>query len=345
MKKVQSKKVMGPVNHNSNNFLPQGGAQIKALGGPGKITVDKPNKGGGRNDLSKQVHRAPDNTSSTDGPMRKIIKPVKGNKVGVNKDTGVIDPNKAVPEVTYQGMEDWTRNVNQANPENQTDAFGNTTNTNFDQATGQTTVHQEAGAIGKGIQSAFKQGLQGYNADIQSNANNARDANYSYQTRNLGAQKTQEMQDTKQELADRGIPYDPGDTKGLYGRTLQGVEQKYQGLYDQANNQAITQGNETLGAQVGAQNSIIGTLGGAAGAFAQNVNPYQSVQSNQAGLTSQTIGQVSGAAQGKYGIDKNYAAQMGQIGAQKEIAAANRAAAAANAAKQEQGGSKVVFNQ
>lgn len=86
--------------------------------------------------------------------------------------------------------------------------------------------------------------------DLQGAVTAAQDANYSYITKDYAAQKQQEMNAAKQELANRGIPLDPSPDS-LYGRTLQQIDKKYQALDDQAKNQAISQGNETLSTQVG----------------------------------------------------------------------------------------------
>lgn len=76
----------------------------------------------------------------------------------------------------------------------------------------------------------------------------ARDAAYNYTTQYYAKDKAQEMEDKKQELANRGIPYDP-DPNSLYGRSLQELDRKYQGMYDQAGNLAISQGNDIMTAR------------------------------------------------------------------------------------------------
>lgn len=88
--------------------------------------------------------------------------------------------------------------------------------------------------------------------DIGKLAGQAADANYNYITRNYATQKKQEMDAAKQELAQRGIPLDPSPDS-LYGRTLAQIDQKYQALDDQANNQAIVARDSSLTATTGVQ--------------------------------------------------------------------------------------------
>lgn len=103
----------------------------------------------------------------------------------------------------------------------------------------------------------------GYNFS-QINVDDARDANYNYITKDYENQKAQEMEAAKQELAQRGIPMS-ADPNSLYAKTISNIGNKYQGLYDQANNQAIMAGNETLGARTGAQSAFINNALGIAG--------------------------------------------------------------------------------
>ena len=84
--------------------------------------------------------------------------------------------------------------------------------------------------------------------DLQGDANAARAGAYSYITQDYATQKQQEMENAKQELAQRGIPLDPSPDS-LYGRTLSQIDKKYQGLDDQAKNQAYGLGNDTMQTQ------------------------------------------------------------------------------------------------
>lgn len=126
--------------------------------------------------------------------------------------------------------------------------------------------------------------------DLQGDVNAARNAAFNYSTQYYGKDKAQEMEDQKQEFANRGIPLDT--TQGsLYQKGLEGIDRKYQGMYDQANNLAIGQGN-----------SILQTESGVAGA------------ANSAFLNA-VLG-MSAADMQKYGIDKDFKAKMAAIAAQ-----------------------------
>ncbi len=88
-------------------------------------------------------------------------------------------------------------------------------------------------------------------ADLAGDINKVRDANYQYLSRDFATNKQQEMENAKQELANRGIPFDP-NPNSLYGRTMKQLEQKYGDLDMQARQQAIIGGDSSFGTQVGA---------------------------------------------------------------------------------------------
>ncbi len=86
--------------------------------------------------------------------------------------------------------------------------------------------------------------------DLSADVDKARDAAYNYTTQYYAKDKAQELEDAKQELANRGIPMDP--TEGsLWQKSLDAVERKYQNLYDQASNLSIAQGNTILSTEAG----------------------------------------------------------------------------------------------
>ena len=101
--------------------------------------------------------------------------------------------------------------------------------------------------------------------DLQGAVQQAQDANFQFMTKNLERDKTQEMEAAKQDLANRGVPMDP--TPGsLWSKTLGSIDEKYQGVKQDAQNQSIALGNQTLSTQAGVQNQardsfINGALG------------------------------------------------------------------------------------
>ena len=132
--------------------------------------------------------------------------------------------------------------------------------------------------------------------DLSGDVQAARDAAYGYITKDYAANKAQEMEEMKSELANRGVIYDPGNPQGLWGRSIGSIDKKYQSLDDAAKMQAIGAGNTILGteSQVGAT---------AADTFLKAV-----LGMSDADLT-------------KYGIDKDYVTKIKQIQASKQIAA------------------------
>ena len=127
--------------------------------------------------------------------------------------------------------------------------------------------------------------------DLQGEVDKVRDANYNYITKDYATSKAREIEDKKQELAERGIPMDP-DPNSLYGRSLAEIDKHYQSLDDQARNQAIIGGDATLTTQVNAGKT-------ANDAF---MNAVLGMSDRELAL---------------YGLNKNFKAQMAQIKAQK----------------------------
>lgn len=113
---------------------------------------------------------------------------------------------------------------------------------------------------------------------------------YDYLTRNYESDKTRELELAKQELANRGIPYNPAATydpnsQDLYGRTIGGINRSWQDKYDQASNQSYT---SALDQGTAAYNAAVGAAG----------------QSNDAFLTA--ILGLSDAELQRYGINKDF---------------------------------------
>lgn len=89
--------------------------------------------------------------------------------------------------------------------------------------------------------------------------NNTYDNAYALGTKNLDSQQAKELENQKQELADRGIPYDPAaandpNTKNQYGQAIGSINTKYQGLRDTASQQAYTAAQGVYGTQGGLAN-------------------------------------------------------------------------------------------
>lgn len=129
--------------------------------------------------------------------------------------------------------------------------------------------------------------------DVRGDAQNAADANYNYITKDYAKRKKQEMEEAKQELANRGIPLDPSPDS-LYGRTLAEINNRYQGLDDQAKNQAITQSNQTLSTYADVQ-------GKARNAFVDSATQQHTAGLQDVSTSSSLKGQQEAAALDKFG--------------------------------------------
>lgn len=266
-----------------------------------------------KNTATKPVQPAPTvpQTPATNTPV-----PVPGPALGVDPKTGVIDPNKAVPTITGAVQDDTNKNFQMQNPTQQTDVLGNKQEITTDPTTGKTIINQTAGGGLSAANQAFTNAAMGF-ANAGDNAKAAADANYSYLTRNYSQDKSRELEATKQELANRGIPLnfagDPNNPDNLYSRAIGSIDQKYQGLYDQANNQALMARDTSLSTQAG----VIGALGGAVAQQSPGFTAFQGGQSNQGEALLNLLGTISDADMTKYGIDKEMAAKLKAIAASR----------------------------
>lgn len=298
--------------------------------------------------------------------------------LGVDQKTGVIDAEKLVPAVTGAEQKDAETTFNMNNPAVQTDQSGNTQTVTKDPTTGQVTVQQTGGALSQGAQ-GFLQGAIG-NAqgagqldlsglikqlggqkldlsgapqilqanDVRAQADQVADANYRYLTKDLGAQKKQELEERKQELAQRGIPINFGGDD-LYSRGIKDIDDKYKSFDDQARMQALMSRDQSLGALTGAQKTAydsflqgattsydaatgnlkdqaalgslqaqnaqnqVGTAISALGATQGQFTPYQGGSVDQSSVLAQLAALLSGAAQGAYGINTDKQTKLAAI--------------------------------
>lgn len=81
--------------------------------------------------------------------------------------------------------------------------------------------------------------------DLLGEAGKVRDANYAYLSRDFAQNKATEIENKKQELANRGIPYSD-DPNSPYGKAIREIDTRYSDLDAQARNQAIAGGNDTI---------------------------------------------------------------------------------------------------
>lgn len=257
---------------------------------------------------------------------------------GVVSTTGTIDPVKAAESVKAAEKSDVATNVGLANPGSETDAFGNkkTTVMNPD---GTVTVKSEAGGALKAFTDAATgaigsikpldlSGAPVVSGGTAEDRKKAEDANYATLTRFYNRDESRDMEASKQELANRGIPFNPNEvynenTTNLYGKTIGGIKQYYDAQRANAANQSIVKGNETMLANTSASNTAnaafvnaatqqnsgnlagIQTMVGGANTFNPNLTPYTATQTDNSKIETDILALSSDAYMKKYGIDQD----------------------------------------
>lgn len=258
---------------------------------------------------------APDNKfpEVTPAPNPIVDIPISGDQAGVGnpKYPGIDDPNAAVGTVTGTAQDDVTKTFRMQNPEMQQDIFGNTQQIVYDPVTGQTKIVQSGGQSFNAAQQAFMGAAQDFGG-AQGAAQNAFNSTYNYITQNYAAQRDKEIEDTAQRLRNQGIPENP-DPNSLWGRTMKQIGDKWQSNFDQASNQAIGMANQTLSTRAGVLGQVGSTLQGQSPQFAA----FQGGASNIAANLQNILSTISDSELAKYGIDKDFAAKIRAIAAQK----------------------------
>lgn len=234
---------------------------------------------------------------------------------GVGND-GTIDIGKAGNVLSEAEKEDIRNNFRLNNPD-QTDEFGNT-------------VHYELGDDGR-VTVTRSGGRSSQFADLAAQAaskyaqgdgerKRAEEATYNTLTRNYDRDMSRELEAVKQEMANRGIPYDPAaaqdpNTNNLYGKTVGGVSEKYRTLKDQAAQQAVLSGNQAFATNAAAAQGFVNTAAGAASQFAPRFDQYQGQTVDSSGMSKDLMTLSSAAFLQKYGVDKSAAtARLGYGG-------------------------------
>ena len=174
---------------------------------------------------------------------------------------GAVNQNEAAARLEAQRRKDAEDQFKRDNPD-EVDEYGNTvTYTMGPDGKAVRTVKQ-----GETAQKFSKMALaaaEGY--DPAADRAKAEEATYGTLTKYYDRDMAKEQEDAKQELANRGIPYDPAaaqdpNTKNLYGRTVGGITQRYQGLRDTAQQQAVLSGNEAFRTTSTARDSLLNSL-------------------------------------------------------------------------------------
>jgi hypothetical protein len=256
----------------------------------------------------------------------------------VDTKTGVIDAPKAVESVVGAEKEDVKTNFNLSNPGSETDAFGNKKSTVLN-PDGTVTIKSEAGGPLKTFTSQAEAAAAGYTKLDLSGApvvsggtpedrKKAEDANYATLTRFYDRDQGRDMEAAKQELANRGIPFNPDEvynenTKNLYGKTVGGIKQYYDAQRANAANQSVVKGNETMLANTSASNTAnaafvnaatqqnsgnltgIQTLTSGVNTFNPNLTAFGATQTDTSKIETDILALSADAYMKKYGIDQD----------------------------------------
>lgn len=119
--------------------------------------------------------------------------------------------------------------------------------------------------------------------------------NYRLGTEGLEERQARDLEMAKQEAAERGLPYDPGNRESAYGRAIGGVNDRYDNLYSQANDQAYQAADAAYVAQGGLANQGFVS-------YLQGVLGISEAEARAKALEMQ-----------KYGIDKDFKAKMAAV--------------------------------
>lgn len=145
--------------------------------------------------------------------------------------------------------------------------------------------------------------------DLAASRQGAYQSIYDTSTQNLQRNKSRDLEAQKQELADRGIPYDPANPDSLYGKTVGSVNERYDQLYKDAENAANMGADQRL-------STLAGVNATASDQF---------LKSAMAGYQSQldaasTGGSILNTLMSKFGIDQQTAQNALNARTQKQIA-------------------------
>lgn len=272
-------------------------------------------------------------------------KPIRPGKMGISKD-GSINPGQAGNLIGDVTREDTNLNFKLNNPESQVDIWGNKRGISVDPVTGEVSIVDSGGAPLQSTKDAFLGSLGHFQqkgpldlsgapkilqtGDVRNEWKTAADSNYNYMTRDLAQNESREMEATKQRLMEQGIPYSD-DPNSRFQKEIRDVGRKYQNIRDEANQQSIMLGNQTMtsnlqgqslardafvqGATAEHQSGLqdMQALGGMMGQFQPNFTQYAGGQQNLAGNLLNLINTVSDADLAKYGIDQDMKIKLQQL--------------------------------
>lgn len=199
---------------------------------------------------------------------------------GLNNDVfnndKTINTQKAIEQIGGAENTDFNKNWLASHPD-ETDQYGNTIHYTLD-ANGhvQRTITQ--GEQAKKFSQMALDAASNFHGD--EDRQKAQDATYGTLTKYYDRDMARERETAQQELANRGIPFDPAaeqdpNTSNLYGKTLGAIGQKYQGLKDTASQQSILSGNQAYQTDVDARDKMFRDAAAGSALYGGNYGEYQ----------------------------------------------------------------------
>lgn len=203
--------------------------------------------------------------------------------------------------------------VRTANDQTITDQNGNTRTIHTDPTTGAVTITDGKGGTAQTFTDLATAAASTFNGT--QDRQNAYNADFTNRTQYLDRNKARDTTAAQQDLANRGIPYDPAaaqdpNTNNLYGKTLGAINENYAGQYSDAANQATLSGNAAYATDSAARDSFINAATTGATTFGGQFQPYQSTS----GTDTQNILNMSlQDIMSKYGIDQDAAIKKQEL--------------------------------
>jgi len=294
----------------------------KAAGVTGAPTEDRPAIQTGGNSTSAVdpgTSTGSTNTTINTGGSSPLI-PDNISSV-IDPKSGTVDLGNAADVLEKTKEQDINTQFKLDQPIRMTDQYGNVRVIKRDPTTGEVTITDELGGSGKTFKDLATAAASNWNP--QTGRKEAEEAAYGTITKYYDRDKERELEAAKQEMANRGIPYNPAaafdpNSNDLYGRTIGAVGERYQSLKDDAQRQAILAGNQAYATNTAAQQAFLNAVMQGANQFSGSWQPYQN--KIDASLTDETLDLMKLSADAymtKYGIDQDTYIKKKQIAAQK----------------------------
>lgn len=227
----------------------------------------------------------------------------------VDPKSGTVDPDKAADVIDEQKKEDVEEQFKLDHPLKMVDQYGNVRIITRDPNTGEITITDELGGTAKTFKDLAEAAAGTFQGDVSRAA--AEEATYGTLTKYYDRDQAREMEAVKQEMAERGIPYDPAaamdpSSKNLYGRTVGAVDQKYRALKDDAGRQAVLAGNQAYATDAAARDSFLNAVMSGAGQFSGSWGPYKNnIDATKTQEMMDLLNLSAEAYMAKYGIDQD----------------------------------------